>query len=417
MAAAKSPQVPYVHGDISKVVLKSEKRHQPYGLRVVELDPLTLKGPGLPGLGTNAQLKVYKRNATGGDTSDPSKAKATLVVEKTDGVTTKAGILEPGPNAEKIQAGDIAVLVRPADEFMRMKVRPWATCVPEGVPPERVRAIKKAIEDNPEISSIVEIVAPDEAAEFELRTAPDGKIELRDKQNRIRNVYDQGDEEASLIARNLWQHARQAALLNLRGEGGKLFQDGKTLLVSLEPEKDTKANRYGLEKWEQSPPNTLQVIPLYYDYKVKVQISADAAMPLLVGGAVMYSDGTIYGLQTLLKAPVGAGKSVTFDDTFRAMPPCDILERVIIFGTDVKNPIEWVNLTSPVEEGAKAKGVVGSLQRTLDRYFLVGTKGGKKVTKQQDDTPWTLSSIEIIVRDNSRFLGPPKNDQGSPNRK
>lgn len=411
---ARSPQIPYFHGDISKVVFGSEKRHQPYSLRVVELDPLTLKGPALPGLGSNAELKVYERNATGGDTADPSQAKATLVVETTDSITTKARIR--GPNSKDIKVGDIAVLVRPADKFMRLKVRPWAASDPEGVSPERVRAIKSAIGDNAEISSIIEIVPSNAAAQFELRTAPDGRLELRDKQNRIRNVYKQGVKEPGLIARNLWQHARQAALLDLRGEGGNLFQDNTTLRVSLEPLADTKQDRCASGEWEQSPPNTRQVIPVCYRYRVKVQLSADAPMPLLVGGAVMFSDGGIYGLRTPLQEPLAPGRSLTFDNTFRALPPFEIPDNVVIFGTQVNNPIEWDQLTSPVEEGAKAKGAVGSLQRTLERYFRVGTKGGVDETIH-DDTPWTLSNIEVVVRANNRFLEPDKNDRGRPNKK
>lgn len=402
--AARSPQVPYFHGDISKVVFGSEKRRQPYSLRVVELDPLTLKGPALPGLGTNAELKVYKRDATGGDTADPSQAKATLIVETTDSITTKTRIAVKGPNTERIEAGDIAVLVRPADKFMRLKVRPWASNNPEGVASERVLAIKKAIQADKEISSIVEVVPPDGAAQFELRTAPDGRLELRDKQNRIRNVYKQGGEEGNIIARNLWQHARQAALLSLRGEVGNLFQDNGTILVSLEPLQDTKQDKSVSGKWQQSLPNGLQVIPLGYRYRVKVELSKDAAMPLLVGGAVLFSDGGIYGLKTHLKEPLAPGRSLTFDNTFRATPPLDIREQVIIFGTQVNNSVEWDQITSPVEEGAKAKGSGGSLQRSLDRYFRLGAKGGAEEATH-DDTAWTLSSIETVVRGQQQVPG------------
>jgi len=89
---------------------------------------------------------------------------------------------------------------------------------------------------------------------------------------------------------------------------------------------------------------------------------------------------------------------------------------VIIFGTQVENPIEWGQLTSPVEEGAKAKGAGGSLQQTLERYFRVGTKGGVEETTH-DDTPWTLSSIQTVVRANNRFLEAKKSDLCKPNKK
>jgi hypothetical protein len=287
------------------------------------------------------------------------------------------------------------------------------------VAPERVKAIKKAIGDNAEISSIVEIVPSNEAAQFELRTAPDGRLELRDKQNRIRNVYTQGDKEPDLIARNLWQHARQAALLNLRGEGGNFFQDNKTLLVSLEKLDDSKQDKCVSGAWEQSPPNTRQVVPLCYRYRVKVQVSPDAPKPLLVGGAVLFSDGGIYGLKTAIKEPLGKGKSITFEgNTFRATPPLEIPERVIIFGTQVTNSIEWDQITSPVEEGAKAKGVENSLQRALNRYFRVGSKGGvDESVDTSGDTAWTLSSLETIVRANANFLEPAKDQKGKPSKK
>ena len=68
-------------------------------------------------------------------------------------------------------------------------------------------------------------------SDYELSRRTDGKIVLRGPENQVRNVY-ASDRE---IADSLWRHARQRALMQLRGEGGADYTDNETLEVQLVP--------------------------------------------------------------------------------------------------------------------------------------------------------------------------------------
>ena len=77
------------------------------------------------------------------------------------------------------------------------------------------------------------------AADFELSVGADDRLVLKGPENRPRNSYKSDDQ----VPASLWLHARQRALLQLRGEGGQDFQDNQTLQVSLVQAPDAKQNK------------------------------------------------------------------------------------------------------------------------------------------------------------------------------
>lgn len=413
LVAARSTQIPYFHGDVSRTVFGNEKRAQAMGLRVsaINLPILTLSGPPLPGLGLNAELRVYDGQALGPDTQDPQQAKATLVIQSSTGLRSTGRIVGKGPSRTPIKEGDLAVLVRPSDAFIRLAVRLRPPTHPGGIPLKRAKAIREMIQDDPDTKLMVQLVTDATTpTPFELSVQDNGQLVLRDAQNHIRNHYEVGDIEAVNIANNLWQHARQLALKQLKGEGGRTFRDGETLQVSLVPEATGQSPCARNATWVQAQPNAPQDIPLCYRYQIKVTLDAQARVPLLVGGAILSSDGGILGFADMLQEPLQPGKSRTFNTPFHGLPPVDVEDQIVVFGTHVKNPIPWEALTSRVADGARAlrdpATQTSGLGRALGRYLAPGTRGQGVVTVVEDSA-WTRTSLPVTVRANAGFLEAP----------
>ncbi|MBI3560623.1 MAG: caspase family protein [Gammaproteobacteria bacterium] len=400
LVAANSYQIPYFQGDLNQVVFGNTGRDHPSGWEITAIDSqIKLTGTPLSGMGKGAELRVYAGTATGGTTRDPGQAKATLSVDFSSGVNASAHISAAKEGAAPLEVGDIALLVRPADDFIKLKVRIRPASEPGGVHTDRAAAIRSVINQDDDAKLLIE--AGDTQGDFELIQNFDGRLQLLGPENTVRNTF----SDDKTIAKSLWQHARQRGLLALQGEGGTLYTDNDTLQVQLVPLRNQGACAKGV--WEQAAPNSEQIIPLCYSWNIRVALSAKSPTPLLVGGIIASTDGGIYGFpvdgRTVLLKP---GEQVTFNgqgETFRGTPPLDVLDRVQVFGTQETNPVAWHALTSP--SAARALGQKKSpLYQALDTYLTPGSRGVSVETQAVESSPWTLSTLGMRVEANTRFL-------------
>ena len=400
LVAANSYQIPYFHGDLNAPVFGNEGRTRPVAWEVAKVGPpLELSGPPLPGIGAGAELRIYAGAVRGADTRDPGKAKATVIIDRMTGLNATARVSAARPDAPRPEAGDLAVLVRPADAYLGIKVRLRPAAEPGGIPAERAAQVRAAIAANPETRMLVE---PTEGAgDFELGVDADGRLVLRGPENKIRNVYDADSE----VADNLWQHARQLALLQLQGEGGADFTDNETLQVQLVAAPRQTQCADGV--WEQAPPNSEQLVPLCHAWNVKVTLSKDAPTSLLVGGVIFSTDGNTFGFPADgRKVALKPGEDVVFNsrlETFVGKPPLDVQDHVMVFGTQETNPVQWHLLTNTAATRAAGPPMSG-LYRALDRYLQPGTRGTGRLEEAVEDTTWTLSALTLRVEANQRFL-------------
>lgn len=400
LVAATSYQVPYFQGNLQGTVFGAARSGGALAWEVVSTTPsLSLAGPPLPGLGAGAELRIFDGAAleAGGD---PAAAKAVVVVTEMRGVNATARALSVPEGAAPIAAGDRAVLLRPSDAAVRLTVSPRKASAGGGVPVPRASALRSAVAAHPEARLLVDVV--DRGGEMELSLAPDGRLVLRGPENRIRNVL---DSDAAVVEA-LWQHARQRAVLKLRGEGGADFVDHETLRARLVPARRQPVCARG--EWMQAEPNGEQIVPLCHDWNLEVTLAQSAPVPLLIGALILSTDGSLFGLprdgRTVVLRP---GETVRLDapgETFRGSPPLDTRDQIMVFGTREGNPVPWYLMTRTANERATRGG--GSLYRALDRYLTPGMRGAAPVAEGVVESTWTLTALSARVEANPRFLEP-----------
>jgi hypothetical protein len=242
--------------------------------------------------------------------------------------------------------------------------------------------------------------------DFELSYTDNHRISVIGPDKKIRAQFSSPDG----VIHNLWQHARQLAILQLLGEGGADFINNQSLQVQLIPavQQDKCSNN---KQWQQSAANTEQLIPLCHKWQIQVSYQkTDHLQPkLLIGGVVQSSDGSSIGLpydgRTIALEP---GETKVLDqEIFKGTLPLDTTDNIVIFGTQESNPVYW-HLLTDISSGKtrSAGGPVSPLQKKMERYFSL-TRGQKlSIDKKIDITTWTMSVVPATVEANSRFLQP-----------
>lgn len=394
LVKAESYQIPYFQGNLQRTVFAGVNRKSPLAWEVIETAPqLKLGGFPLPGVDTGAEFRVYDGFLNGADLHDPTKAKAVVIVEESTGLNATARIISRSADTAPIRPGDLAVLSRPgsAQRMLKVTLRPHTE--QGGITPAKTRLINASLDQNQDAKNMVQLVKDNGV--FEISYDNDQYI-ISGPENRVRNRFNTVDG----VIENLRLHALQRVLSSLRGEGGSLFADQDTLQVQLVPA--DKQDRCAQDlSWRQAPPNAIaaQEIPLCYRWNVKVRLSEKSPVRLLVGGLILSTDGSIFGLPADGTAiPLGPGEEAVFaarGETFIASEPLNIEDQIVVFGTQETNPIPWSRLTqSAVERAGDSKS---GLYRILDQY-LKGTRGVSQPVETDDtDTAWTRSSITMRV--------------------
>lgn len=373
LVSARSYQIPMFHGQLDRPVFANTTRARPVGWEVIALGPpLQLSGPPLPGLGVGAKLRIYPGNVSGGDARDPKKGKAVVIIDAITGVNADAHVDTPAPNAPAIAVGDVAVVIAASPEFARMKVRLRPSAEPGGVGDTERAAVEAAIKGHAEASLLVEVTRA--AGEFEISSQQSALI-LRGPENRIRNTYPR-PADASRIAADLALHVRQRTLLQYQAENGSDFRDNATLKVQIKPAPRQEQCAKGT--WVQAEANEEQVIPLCHRWRVEITLDRDSPQPLYVSGLILSSDGGIVAFPNdnqLVRLEPGGQKVYT--DTFWGSPPLDVRDYVMVFGTQVRNPVRWHQLETT-------------------------TRGQQPATFALENT-WTLTTVPLRVEANARF--------------
>lgn len=412
LRAAGTPQIPSVQGDIDGLVFTNVDRETPISWSIRSISPgdrsrapqVELTGPPLPGIGPNAELRIYEGAKDSQELLDPTKAKGLAVVRSFTGLNATATVVQP-LGAPPLVEGDIAILVRPSNEYHALTVSLMPQMEAGGIPADLAATLRKAISSNEEMRGFVSL---SDDGELEASLDRDDAVVLRGPTNEIRNIIPSGppDRQAAQLADILRLHARQRILLRLKGEGGSDFVDQETLKVQVVPEARQTSCAAG--DWLQAPPNTEQIVPECYETHIRVAVDPNSPYPLLIGGLVLSSDGSIIGFPSNGRLElVPAGSTYEFrarDERLIATSPYDLQDQILVFGTQERNPVRWSDLTLTSRRAPDHN--VGTLHRTLDRYLSGGR--GQISAAEGDDTTWTMTSVPIRVRQRagSSLAGP-----------
>lgn len=428
LKAARSDQIPYFSGALARPVLGGgpgnaqtsntvgvmEGTTLGWVIQSVTGDEVVLTGPPwLSGWSKGAEVRVYEANAQGPALHDPSRSLAKLEVIAAEGPSVRARrVSRPQPGKPALAPGQVAMLVRPGDDALRFTFSIRPASQPGGVSAMRAAAIRAALAKDDKTRLVV--LEQPQRGSLELLASASGQLQLINGSGKIQNSFtpDQ-NKEPEQVVRSLWQHARQLALFNLQGEGGTMFSNNRTLQAQLVPAPKQAPCAKGV--WVQAEPNHEQTIPLCHAYQIKVTLSPAAPRALLVGSLLLYGDGGIEALpsdRTLVRLEPGA--SVTFRDTFRAEPPLDTLEHLMIYGTQEENPVIWGRFADPSvtqSQGVATRSTTragtgsGELQTTLERFLLPGQRGGVRMDDAAETSTslWTSSEVPMRVEANTRF--------------
>ena len=378
-------QFPLAQGALDRVVFGAGRPDRPLGWEIVQVgETITLEGVALPGWGQGAELRVVSGSASATDARDPAKAKATLVVERYDGVTAQATLL--GKATSAIEPGDLAVLSAPAPSSWRLEVS-----IDSSVSTSTRDGLIKALQSDAEASAMV-VVRP--SAPYVLSEA-DGALRLRGPEGVTRNLFTK-DKRAlpAQVRKTLVQHARQQVLLSVRGAGGGLFRDGETLEVRIV----LRGEQPGCARpgWVQACPGERQQIPLCNTWGVEVR-NTHPTETLRVGGAILSSDGAILTMPRdgqAMELPAGAGwVPIDGSRTFAAVPPFGVVEDIVVFGTTRDVNLNWSLLSASDPTGKDVSGSVLGAQ--LARWMTGGFRAVVEV--KSAPSTWTVSSMPFQV--------------------
>ncbi len=400
---ARTYQIPSFQGSLDRQVFNAKKagRSDAWFVTGANIATVEVSGPFLAGAGIGALFRIYDKDASLADTQDPAKAKATIEISR-GSVSQGTGVIVPDSDSEDIDVGDYAYLVRVSTVFRKLTVhfRTEDEDAGTGLDAPRISALKQAIESNDEAERLIEIASG--AAEFEIARHADGRLQIIDSSGRVRNTLRNGNSgEATTLARLLWLHARQKALLSLDGEGGGSFKDDQTLRVSLVPAPIERsagecAARAATDAgWSSSGANKQYTIPKCDGFRIRVDVDDGAPVPLHVGGIVVSTDGSLFGFPTDGLGPlVGPGEAYVFPNTFVAQPPLDVVDHILIFGTQESNQVRWNLLTETAATRSNSRNASSSaLFMALDDYLALEKSRGGYV----ESSAWTMSTVPLKV--------------------
>jgi hypothetical protein len=405
--ASHSQQAAYFQGDLDRVVFGASRRERPasWVVRALEGSTVRLQGVPMPGWSRGALLRVHSGSASLEELKDSETSKGYLQLEEISGFEGRASYVAGDGEEPRLEPGDLALLVQAGEGAVTISFRPRSPGEKGGLSSADLDSLRKAWTADEEAGEVVEW---SESGEFEVAKDGRGRFLVLGPEGRVRNTID--SERTSVgglyekTIHNLENHAAQKALLGLRADPGSIFENDRTLRVRVVPEPDSTQNLCARgNPWLQAEPGEEQLIPMCHRWAVEVTLDPGSPRALLVGGVVLWNDGSQDGFprgnERVLLGP-GEAKRIS---AYESLPPLGVPEHVLVFGTQEDNPVDWGTIHTAAARGGSDKE--SALGKLLKKYFK-GKRGGRSAPPTGGALQaWTSTHLTIRAEANV-FLRP-----------
>ncbi len=255
-----------------------------------------------------------------------------------------------------------------------------------GIPEERARTLKAAVNKSTRLKGLVRLEQSKEA-DFEVDLAESGDLRIFGPQRRFRIGVKSSRYEGEDLAWNLWLHAVQRHLQQLQGETGKDLIDEASLELEIVPTAEQPICVRGQPK---KVGKNERVAPLCLIYNL--QVTNKATVPMRVGGLILSSDGSIFGFPSDGVYPLLApGKSLVLkNDPFQAGLPLNMNDHMLIFGTPPEEAIYWHLFYHRATRVTASRGP--SYEGLTN--FIAGKRSNASLVKGENGA-WTMSRLSM----------------------
>ena len=390
-------QTPAFKGALGKSVFGLKKKERPIAWMITKKsrNVFYAKGIPMPGWSQNGVVDIYDENATSEDYALSKNIKATMTIT---GVTGNTAILQPcrpekasadgsrEGRDKTVRVGDYVVLHRPGETLSQIKVRLRPESKPGGIPKDRAAKIATAIRQDKRLTGLVALV--EQAAEFEIALDQLNHLQIIGPEGTCRNRLTARSGAFDPLIWNLWLFAMQRHFEQLKDEPHGQFEEG-ALSITLVFERGL------VEDFTRKPFQDDHIgfhLPSGVRYQIRVSYEVGkGSQALTIGGLILSSDGSIYGFPYDGNYPVlKPGESYTFPQTFEAMPPFGLDDRILVFGTKPQNTLFWNRFQYSANDDASGKRNRREYQYLLD--FLTDNRRSDRLIGKVGD-PWIITYL------------------------
>ncbi len=392
--SAKSTQTPLVQGNLNRFVFGLDKIERPMAWTVTKVKGSRYELEGLPtaGWSEGALLAVFDGNET--NLKVGATDKGLIVLDEITGFSAVARNYE-GRKVD-VKEGDLVRLVQPGRDALALQVHLKPESAPGGLPASFAADLRKILDEDPIANQVVDIT---DGSGFLVGLSDDGKrVQLIGPEGRVRASFPMAAKvDLDPLRCKLVSLATQQALLAMHSE------ESPYLSVRAVPASD-EPGACASGEWRQAHPGQIQKIPPCRHWRFEVSLDEKAPHPMIVGGAILTSQGDIYGFpMDGRKVQLNPGKSALFPSSYlRPTAPYHLQDQIVVFGMQPGHEVPWNQFTQCHMPRSAPSGAFDGWFRSM----LKGTRGAPPPSSSEA-LAFTSAVLTVEVQANPLYQPPP----------
>lgn len=337
-------QDPQVSGLTSRNIFDLTRAQLPstWVVSKVEGSDLHLNGPLVPGLGLNAEFRIYNANTSQADLTDRAKAAMSVKVRSSNGIsaiaTLKAGEIAEG----RVSVGDIGIPQSSAPGFKKVEFDLTE------LDTELRTAIQRELKYYEYASTLASVQFEESTdASFTITQTSTGpgkpsRVIIKDATGSVRNQISMKSglvSAAKQIAKRIFQHTFANALLRQASANNDVLLDNRSTTIQLTP-RQLGESRLCLNEptnWQANQTDGQVSVPVCAGIEIEVAASAELNKPIYVEALWLDSTGDCEDIFSRDLSP-GAVTS----DLFVALPPIDGNSTIFVFASEAGGSVRGI---------------------------------------------------------------------------